>query len=75
MATTDVDAFERQAHALEHVNALDQATALRVTRLVVECGASLAMALLAVQEADREVMVNAKRRTRRRGPKRILAFI
>ncbi len=34
------------------INALDQETAYRVTRLVMGCGASLQLALQAVQDAD-----------------------
>lgn len=54
MTTTDVALIEAQVQALDHT------TALRVTRLVLECGSSLAMALMAVQEADRESMAHAK---------------
>ena len=39
--------------ALEaQIEALDTQTACRVARLVVECGASISLALLAVQDAD-----------------------
>jgi hypothetical protein len=34
------------------IEALDRETACRVALLVVECGASLSLALLAVQDAD-----------------------
>jgi hypothetical protein len=46
MAPHDIVALEAQ------VNALDQETAERVTRLVFECSASLDLALLAVQDAN-----------------------
>jgi hypothetical protein len=36
----------------DQVNALDQETAERVTRLVFECSASLDLAILAVQDAN-----------------------
>jgi hypothetical protein len=49
MAPHDVEVFEAQ------INALDNETAQRVTRLVFECSASLDLALLAVQEANRYV--------------------
>jgi len=35
----------------EQIEALDQETACRVVRLVVECGASVSLALEAVQDA------------------------
>ncbi len=56
--------------ALEaQVNALDHDTALRVALLVLECQASLELALIAVQEADRTAPPCAddqRPRTRRR---------
>jgi hypothetical protein len=39
----------------EQIEALDRETACRVARLVVECGASLSLALLAVQDAAPDV--------------------
>jgi hypothetical protein len=45
------------------LSALDQATALRVARLVLECGSSLPMALLAVQDADRSVLTRETERS------------
>ena len=69
MTANDVAALEAQ------VNALDQRTVQRVVRLVFECNASLALALSAVQEADRGAMACQEKRTPRRGPGRILAFI
>jgi hypothetical protein len=47
MVQHDIAALETQ------LATLDQDTAQRVTRLVVECSVSLDLALLAVQEADR----------------------
>lgn len=44
---------ERLAALDARVNALDHDAAQRVLRLVAECGASLDVALLAIQEADR----------------------
>jgi hypothetical protein len=38
--------------ALARIDALDKKTACRVARLVVECGASVSLALLAVLDAD-----------------------
>jgi hypothetical protein len=38
----------------DQVNALDQETAERVTRLVFECSASLDLAILAVQDANKD---------------------
>jgi hypothetical protein len=46
METFEQDALEAQ------INALDQDTARRVARLVVECHASVPLALRAVQEAN-----------------------
>jgi hypothetical protein len=46
MAPHELTALEMQ------VNALDRETARRVARLVLECRASLPLALLAVQDAD-----------------------
>lgn len=45
---------------------LDPDTAQRVTRLVFECSASLDLALLAVQEADRRVHQEARQARLRR---------
>lgn len=47
MATQPLTALEAQ------LNALDEATACRVARLVLECRSSLELALVAVQEANR----------------------
>jgi hypothetical protein len=55
------------------VDALDQVTARRVARLVLECGSSLALALQAVQEADQTNYASAAqpaRPTRRRSSMR-----
>jgi hypothetical protein len=53
--------------------ALDRRTARRVARLVVECRVSLALALQAVQEADRERAGAAA--TPRRAPGRLTRFL
>ncbi|MFL5806167.1 MAG: hypothetical protein ACJ8CR_31110 [Roseiflexaceae bacterium] len=39
----------------EQIDALDRETACRVARLVVECGASLSLALEAVQDATTDM--------------------
>jgi hypothetical protein len=46
MPLQDIAAIEAQ------IEALDKETACRVARLVVECGASVPVALLAVQDAS-----------------------
>jgi len=49
------------------VNALDKETARRVARLVLECHASLELALLAVQEANNEAQAQVEQtRTHKR---------
>jgi hypothetical protein len=55
------------------VNALDRDTAQRVARLVFECRASLELALIAIQEADRRKKSYAGDRQLR--PRRRLAHI
>ena len=51
METFEQDALEAQ------INALDQDTARRVARLVVECHASVPLALRAVQEVNDSMQV------------------
>ena len=59
-----------------HFGALDPATAQRVSRLVSESSSSLELALLAVQEADRErAQAEAKSRRLREGLGRFLTYI
>jgi hypothetical protein len=57
------------------VNMLDPQTARRVARLVLECRSSLAMALLAVQEADRAALANIPREPARRNRRGIWAAL
>ena len=55
------------------VDSLDCETARRVARLVVECHASLRLALLAVQDANQRQLAQAQPRARRR-LSRVLAY-
>jgi hypothetical protein len=53
-----------------HVNMLNPQTVRRVARLVLECRSSLAMVLLAVEDADRAVLELAAKQScggRKRG--------
>jgi hypothetical protein len=58
IASDEITALQAQ------VNQLDRDTARRVARLVMECCVSLQLALLAVQDADRN---NPKRNPRQPG--------
>lgn len=62
-------ALDAQAHAL------DRDIAQRVRRLVVECGASPDVALLAIQEADRNIMAHTAPYTRGRRLRGLRALI
>jgi hypothetical protein len=57
------------------LNTLDQDTARRVTRLVFECSASLDLALMAVQEADRARSGQSRQPGHRRPGAGILAAL
>ena len=57
------------------LSTLDQDTARRVTRLVFECSASLDLALLAVQEADRTIGGQGRQPGRHRPGASILAAL
>jgi hypothetical protein len=71
MSTEEIAALQTQ------VNMLDPQTVRRVARLVLECRSSLAMALLAVEEADHMVLeLSARQEPRmRRNRGWIRAFI
>lgn len=58
-----------------HVDSLDRETARRVARLVVECNASVALALRAVQDANHDALrAAADRRGVRSSLGRMLAY-
>jgi hypothetical protein len=69
MTTNELAALENQ------LSTLDQDTARRVTRLVFECSASLDLALMAVQEADRAMCGPSRQPSRHRIGAGILAAL
>jgi hypothetical protein len=69
MTSHDIAALETQ------VDALDQETAERVTRLVFECNASVSLAILAVQDANRTVYEQGKQSSSRHKAAGVLAAL
>lgn len=65
---------ERLAALDARVSALDRDVAQRVLRLVAECGASLDVALLAIQEADRTTRGRAASLAPERRPRGLRAL-
>ena len=57
------------------VSTLDRDIAQRVRRLMIESGASLDVALLAIQDADRTRAAHKAREERRRRLRGLLAYI
>jgi hypothetical protein len=67
MAPEEFTALEAQ------IDALDHESACRVARLVIECGASIPLAMLAVADANAGRMDGAARRRRPPAPHQRLA--
>lgn len=55
-------ATQESAMLAAHINDLDRETARRVARLVLECNASVALALRAVQAANQNAQRSASKR-------------
>ncbi len=65
---------DKRAALETQISALDHDTAQRVVRLVFECSASLDLALLAIQDADRAARGHQAKRPNSRLA-RVLSFI
>ena len=69
-------ASDKRAALEAQISTLDRETAQRVGRLVFECSASLDLALLAVQDADRTAVDRqAKRLSGKRRLAGVLSFL